>query len=225
MEHRYTIKGRLDGTLPRDGELNPKLIKEAFGFSSELAREVPEIVKNRPPALCKGCSHIDMYNALNEALGTYAPGRVFSDIGCYTLGALAPYNAINSCVDMGASIPMAKGASDAGLHPSVAVIGDSTFTHSGMTGLLDAVIEQTPVTVIISDNSTTGMTGGQKSHATNRLIEICRGIGVEAEHIRMINPLKKHHEENKKMIFEELEYKGVSVIIAQRECIQTARKK
>jgi indolepyruvate ferredoxin oxidoreductase alpha subunit len=196
-----------------------------FGFASEAIREVPEIVKNRPPALCKGCSHIDMYNALNEALGAYAPGRVFSDIGCYTLGALAPYNAINSCVDMGASIPMAKGAADAGLHPSVAVIGDSTFTHSGMTGLLDAVVEKTAVTVIISDNSTTGMTGGQKSHATNRLVEICKGIGVDAAHIRMIDPLKKYHENNRIMITEELDYKGVSVIIAQRECIQTARKK
>jgi indolepyruvate ferredoxin oxidoreductase alpha subunit len=224
LEHSYSISGRLDGTLPRDGELNPKLLKEALGISSEPGREIPELVKNRPPALCKGCSHIDMYNALNEALGSYAPGRVFSDIGCYTLGALEPYNAINSCVDMGASIPMAKGAADAGLHPSVAVIGDSTFTHSGMTGLLDAVIEQTPVTVIISDNSTTGMTGGQKSHATNRLVEICKGIGVEAAHIRMMNPLRKHHEDNRSMVIEELEYKGVSVIIAQRECIQTMKK-
>jgi len=224
LEHNHSISGRLDGRLPRDGELNPQLIKKALGFSSELVREVPEIVKNRPPTLCKGCSHIDMYNALNEALGSYAPGRVFSDIGCYTLGALAPYNAINSCVDMGASIPMAKGAADAGLHPSVAVIGDSTFTHSGMTGLLDAVIEQTPVTVIISDNSTTGMTGGQRSHATDRLVEICKGIGVEAAHIRMMDPLRKHHDENRQMVLEELEYKGVSVIIAQRECIQTARK-
>lgn len=225
LENKYIVRGRLDGTLPRDGELSPKLIKMVFGFASEAIREVPEIVKNRPPALCKGCSHIDMYNALNEALGAYAPGRVFSDIGCYTLGALAPYNAINSCVDMGASIPMAKGAADAGLHPSVAVIGDSTFTHSGMTGLLDAVVEKTAVTVIISDNSTTGMTGGQKSHATNRLVEICKGIGVDAAHIRMIDPLKKYHENNRIMITEELDYKGVSVIIAQRECIQTARKR
>ena len=149
----------------------------------------------------------------------------FSDIGCYTLGALPPYNAINSCVDMGASITMAKGASDAGIHPSVAVIGDSTFTHSGMTGLLDVVVEQTPVTVVISDNSTTGMTGGQQSHATNRLVDICRGIGVENEHIRVMNPLRKYHEGNKAMVSEELEYQGVSVIIAQRECIQTASKK
>jgi indolepyruvate ferredoxin oxidoreductase alpha subunit len=224
LDNTFQIKGRLDATLPRDGELTPSLVRKALGVALEPTREVPDIVKNRPPALCKGCSHIDMYNALGEALESYGPGRVFSDIGCYTLGALPPYNAINSCVDMGASVTMAKGASDAGLHPAIAVIGDSTFTHSGMTGLLDAVVEETPVTVIISDNSTTGMTGGQQSHATNRLEDICRGLGVEADHIRVMNPLRKHHEENRRMVSEELEYEGVSVIIAQRECIQTASR-
>lgn len=225
LQENGIFKGRMDGTLSRDGELNPLMVKRALGLPSEIPRQVPDIVKNRPPALCKGCGHIDMYNALNEALGSYGPGRVFSDIGCYTLGALPPYDAINSCVDMGASVTMAKGAADAGLHPSVAVIGDSTFTHSGMTGLLDAVVEQTPLTIIISDNSTTGMTGGQKSHATNRLAEICRGIGVETEHLRLLNPLRKYHGENVRMMAEELAYRGVSVIIAQRECIQTAKKK
>jgi indolepyruvate ferredoxin oxidoreductase alpha subunit len=224
LENNYRVKGRLDGSLPRDGELNPNLVGKALGVESGTAMQVPEVVKNRPPTLCKGCSHIDMYNSLNEALAPYGPGRVFSDIGCYTLGALPPYNAINSCVDMGASVTMAKGAADAGLHPSVAVIGDSTFTHSGMTGLLDAVVEQSAVTVIISDNSTTGMTGGQKSHATDRLVEICKGLGVEQEHIRLLNPLKKYHEENTRAMAEELDYRGVSVIIAQRECIQTAKR-
>jgi indolepyruvate ferredoxin oxidoreductase, alpha subunit len=225
LENSHQIDGRLNGLLPRDGELDPLLVKRALGMAVETFREIPEVVKSRPPALCKGCSHIDMYNALGEALEPYGPGRVFSDIGCYTLGALPPFNAINSCVDMGASVTMAKGASDAGLRPAVAVIGDSTFTHSGMTGLLDVVVEQTPLTVIISDNSTTGMTGGQKSHATNRLIEICRGIGVEEEHLRVMNPLRKHQEENRLMVAEELAYEGVSVIIAQRECIQTAARK
>ena len=225
LENGYRIGGRLNGLLPRDGELDPLLVKLALEIPAEPVREIPDIVKNRPPALCKGCSHIDMYNALNEALEPYGPGRVFSDIGCYTLGALPPYNAINSCVDMGASVTMAKGASDAGLHPAVAVIGDSTFTHSGMTGLLDAVVEKTPVTVIISDNSTTGMTGGQQSHATNRLLEICRGLGVEQEHLRVMNPLRKQHEENRKIMEEELAYEGVSVIVSQRECIQTASRR
>jgi indolepyruvate ferredoxin oxidoreductase alpha subunit len=119
---------------------------------------------------------------------------------------------------------MAIGAADAGLHPSVAVIGDSTFTHSGMTGLLDAVIKQSPITIIISDNSTTGMTGGQKSHATGRLPGICEGIGVTPEHIRVIVPLRKNHEENVRILKEEFNYMGVSVIISGRECIQTASR-
>jgi hypothetical protein len=118
---------------------------------------------------------------------------------------------------------MVKDAADeAGLVPAVAVIGDSTFTHSGITGLLDAVLENSPITIIISDNSTTGMTGGQKSAATGRLERICAGIGVESEHLITIDPMKKNHETNVNIILKELEYSGVSVIIAQRECIQTA---
>jgi indolepyruvate ferredoxin oxidoreductase alpha subunit len=128
---------------------------------------------------------------------------------------------------MGASVTMAVGASDANLFPAVAVIGDSTFTHSGMTGLLDAVIKNSPITIIISDNSTTGMTGGQKSHATGRIEDICIGLGVSREHLKVILPFRKNLEENVRIIREELEYRGVSVIISSRECIQTAvsRKK
>jgi indolepyruvate ferredoxin oxidoreductase alpha subunit len=225
MDDGRTIHGRMDGYLPRDGELNPDLIATALGLPSKKIFEVPDIVRNRPPSLCKGCSHIDVFNALNEAIYHYGKGRVFSDIGCYTLGALPPFNAVYTCVDMGASVTMAKGAADAGLVPAVTVIGDSTFTHSGMTGLLDTINEQSPVTIIISDNSTTAMTGGQKSSATGRLYEICRGIGVEPEHIRTIIPLKKNHNKNVGIMKEELAYDGVSVIIAQRECIQTAKKK
>lgn len=219
------ILGRLDGTLPRDGELNPTLVARALQLPVDSAYEVPSLMVNRPPALCKGCGHVDVYHALNDAIRKYEKGRVFSDIGCYTLGALPPFESINSCVDMGASITMAKGAADAGLHPSVCVIGDSTFTHSGMTGLLDAVVEKTPVTIIISDNSTTGMTGGQTSSATGRLINICLGIGVEESHLKVIEPLKSKHEENVNVLRDELMYEGVSVIIAQRECIQTAARR
>jgi indolepyruvate ferredoxin oxidoreductase alpha subunit len=166
-----------------------------------------------------------MYNSLIEAIKPYGPGHVFSDIGCYTLGALPPYNAINSCVDMGASVTMAIGAADAGLFPSVSVIGDSTFTHSGMTGLLDAVVKNSNVTIIIADNSTTGMTGGQQSQATGRIEQICEGIGVAREHIKVIIPLRKNHDENVHIMSEEFEYAEVSVIIASRECIQTAAKR
>ena len=142
------------------------------------------------------------------------------------LVANAPFNAINSCVDMGASITMAKGAADGGLFPAVAVIGDSTFTHSGMTGLLDCVNENANVTIVISDNETTAMTGGQDSAGTGRIEAICAGLGVEPAHIRVVVPLKKNYEEMKQIIREEIEYCGVSVIIPRRECIQTlARKK
>jgi indolepyruvate ferredoxin oxidoreductase alpha subunit len=219
------IHGRMDGYLPRDGELNPDLVAKALGLSKRSLFKVPEIVRNRPPSLCKGCSHADIFLALNDAITDYGQGRVFSDIGCYTLGAYPPFNSIYTCVDMGASLTMAKGAADAGLVPAVTVIGDSTFTHSGMTGLLDAVNENSPVTIIISDNSATAMTGGQKSSATGRLPEICKGIGVDPDHLRIIIPLKKNHEENVRVIKEELDHKGVSVIIAQRECIQTASKR
>ena len=167
-----------------------------------------------------------MYTALNEVVAEYPTAKVFSDIGCYTLGALPPFRAIYSCIDMGASITMAKGAADAGLYPALAVIGDSTFTHSGMTGLLDCVNEQANVTIVISDNETTAMTGGQDSAGTGRLEAICAGIGVDPAHIRVMIPLKKNYEEMKAIIREEIEYKGVSVLIPRRECIQTlARKK
>ncbi len=214
------ISGRLDGTLPRDGELNPDLVGQALGLAGNYGSDIPEIVTNRPPALCVGCGHLDVYRALNEAVSEYGKGRVFSDIGCYTLGALEPFHAINSCVDMGASITMAKGAADAGLIPALSVIGDSTFTHSGITGLLDAVIEKSPITVIISDNESTSMTGGQESSAKGKIEDICLAIGVEPDHLHVINPVKKNHNEMVSLISKELKYNGVSVIIPRRICVQ-----
>jgi indolepyruvate ferredoxin oxidoreductase, alpha subunit len=221
------VKGRLDGTLPRDGELNPDLIAKALGMELFGGYDIPDVVVSRPPALCQGCGHQDVFNAMNEALADYSKGRVFSDIGCYTLGALPPYETIYSCVDMGASITMAKGAADAGLIPSVAVIGDSTFAHSGITGLLDAVNEKSGITVVISDNESVSMTGGQDSSAFGKIESICIGVGVDPAHIHSIVPLKKNHDEMVKMFREEFAYKGVSVIIPNRECIQraTSRKR
>lgn len=220
------VRGRLDDTLPRDGELTPDSVGRTLGKKVKCYYTIPDIVEQRPPALCQGCGHRDMYNALNEVLKEYQEPKVFGDIGCYTLGALPPFRAIDSCIDMGASITMAKGASDAGVFPAVAVIGDSTFTHSGMTGLLDCVNANSNVTIVISDNETTAMTGGQDSAGTGRIQAICAGIGVAPEHIRVMVPLKKNYEEMKNIIREEIEYRGVSVLIPCRECIQTlARKK
>ena len=225
LSKNITVKGRLDGTLPRTGELNPNIVAKALGKESTYGEEVPDFIATRPPELCKGCPHIDTYKALNEAMQLYGQGKVFSDIGCYTLGALPPFNSINSCVDMGASVTMAKGAADAGMTPSVAVIGDSTFTHSGMTGLLDAVNENTNIVLMILDNATTAMTGGQHSSAYNRLESICKGIGVKEDHIRVLNPVPKNHEQMTQAIREELEYEGVSVVIPRRECIQTLSRR
>ena len=225
MDNGKPILGRMDGTLPRAGELNPNLVAAALGLPESYGYPVPGLVVGRPPSLCKGCPHIYSYNALNEALEKYSKGRVFSDIGCYTLGALEPFTAINTCVDMGASITMAKGAAEVGFSPAVAVIGDSTFTHSGMTGLLDAVNDNTPITVMILDNATTAMTGGQDSSATGKLEDICMGLGVDKDHIHILNPSPKYHDENMRIISQEIAYEGVSVIIPRRECIQTVARR
>lgn len=230
MPGNAVIRGRLTGELPRTGELNPDLVRKALlalnAKPAALKQEYDtcEDVTPRPPALCQGCGHRDVYTALNQVLLNYPNARVFGDIGCYTLGFLPPYKAIHSCVDMGASITMAKGAADAGQWPAVAIIGDSTFTHSGMTGLLDAVNENADITVIISDNLTTAMTGGQDSAGTNKFEAICRALGVEEEHLKVVVPLPKNMEQITRIIDEEINYHGVSVIIPRRECMQTLQR-
>ena len=220
------VKGRLTGDLPRMGELTPDCVAQALVGDQLPAPgcQIPEIVVGRPPALCQGCGHRDMYAALNEVAAEHEGAKIFGDIGCYTLGALSPFHAIHACVEMGASITMAKGAADAGQFPSFAVIGDSTFTHSGMTGLLDCVNSHANVVVLISDNLTTGMTGGQDSAGTGRLEAICLGLGVEPEHVRIVVPLPKNMEEIKQVLREEVAYNGTSVVIARRECIQTLKR-
>jgi len=219
------IKGRLDGTIPRAGELNPALVRKALGLKDLVSNEIPDVVAGRPPALCLGCPHIDTYKALNTVLEPYGKGHVFSDIGCYTLGFLPPYKAIDTCVCMGASITMAIGAAEAGLFPAVAAIGDSTFGHSGITGLLDAVEKKSNVVIVIMDNDTTAMTGMQDSQVNGRIEKICEGIGVEPDHIRVVNPLSRLHEENVKILQEEIDYNGVSIIIPRRPCIHVYSKK
>lgn len=232
LDRNGKIYGKLTGELNLTGELTPDLVKAALlkikGETEHVrfpeVRDASKVTMPRPPALCQGCGHRDVYAALNGVLEEYDNPKVFGDIGCYTLGFLAPFNAIDTVVDMGASITMAKGASDAGQHPAVAIIGDSTFTHSGMTGLLDAINENSPITVIISDNLTTGMTGGQDSQGTGKLEDICLGLGVDPAHCRTIDSLPKNVEQMKTLFREEIEYQGLSVIISRRECIQTARR-
>ena len=220
----YPVKGRLTGDLPRTGELTPDCVCRALGMPAGPAFEPAQNLAGRPPQLCKGCGHRDVYGALREIIDEMPDARVFGDIGCYTLGALPPFKALSSTVDMGASITMAKGAADAGLRPAIAVIGDSTFTHSGMTGLLDAINENSPITVIISDNLTTGMTGGQDSAGTNKFEAICLGLGMDPAHLHVVTPLPKNIPAIAQLLRDEIAYEGVSVIIPRRECIQTAAR-
>lgn len=216
------VMGRLDETIRRDGELNAEKVAKALGIKAAATHTVPEVVVNRPPALCQGCPHVDSYNALNAVMANHKGGKVFGDIGCYTLGF--NMKAINTTVCMGASITMAKGASEVGIFPAVGVIGDGTFGHSGMTGLLDCVNEKANVVIMILDNDITAMTGGQPSSANNKIRRICEGLGVESEHIRDIVPLPKNHEENVRIIEEEVNYNGVSVIIPHRTCLVELKK-
>ena len=218
------IKGKLDGTLPHSGELTPETVRIALGMSSRdtCGKASEGLVRPRPPALCKGCPHADTYAALNAALKDKTDERiVFSDIGCYTLGAYPPYNAIHSCVCMGASISMAKAAAENGLKYAVAVIGDSTFDHSGITPLLEGIKRNVSFTVLLLDNSTTAMTGGQETICKHEELErLILGMGLDPKHLRKIIPLPKNLDENRKIIDEELISDCPSVVIASRKCIQ-----
>ncbi|HSO21261.1 MAG TPA: thiamine pyrophosphate-dependent enzyme [Chondromyces sp.] len=221
------VKGRMTGELPRTGELNPDLVREALGLPAPPTAHLPETdIANRPPALCKGCPHTDSFRALNEALSGFENPQVFSDIGCYTLAALPPLEAIHSCVAMGASIGMAAGAAHAGYTPAVAAIGDSTFSHGGITPLLSAVQQHVNLNVLVVDNSTVGMTGTQRSMSTGETLDqVILGTGIEEEHFRIIEPTPKNHEQNVAVLREELAYDGPSVIVARRACIEALKSK
>ncbi len=222
-----TVLGKLSGALPASGELSPDIVRRALGRDALPSLPPSSLpLANRPPQLCVGCPHADTFKALNKVLEGAAGANVFSDIGCYTLGALPPYNAIHSCVCMGASVSMARGASDVGLHPAVSVIGDSTFAHSGITPLLGAAVADTNMTVVILDNATTAMTGGQPTYGSGeRLLKLVEGLGVPKEHIRTIEPLPKNHDKNVQVLREEIDHRGLSVVVAVRECVQEQRKK
>lgn len=232
LESSKKIYGKLDDSLIRTGELNPDKIRECLiKIRPQLdvikigeIRKSSDITVGRPPSLCKGCGHRDVYQALNDVLSVYQNARVFGDIGCYTLGYLAPFKALHTVLDMGASITMAKGASEAGVDPAVAVIGDSTFTHSGLSGLLDAINEDSNILVIISDNLTTGMTGGQDSQGTGKIEDICLGLGINPDHLHTIDSLPKNHDQMVDLFKKAIDHKGLSVVVSRRECIQTARR-
>ncbi len=206
------------------GELSQSKIAAAMGVEAKPTLEFGEAVPARPPVLCPGCPHRGTFYVLSRMKVT-----VFGDIGCYTLGALAPLTALDTAVCMGASISglhgfnKIRGAETEG--KSVAVIGDSTFMHSGITGLIDIVYNQSFSTVIILDNSITGMTGHQQNPTTGKTLKgesvpmisiekICQAAGVER--VSVCDPYEMDKFEQ--LLRQELEAEEPSVIIARRPC-------
>ena len=203
------------------GEITTPKIRAAFGLENAATAKA-EQVPARPPVMCAGCPHRGVFYVLNKLKLT-----VNGDIGCYTLGAVPPLSAVDTCVCMGASVGMAHGFKKAtdGESKNVAVIGDSTFLHSGVTGLINAVYNQSGITLIILDNSTTGMTGHQQHPATGKnlmgeaapivlLDELCKACGVKDLAVVDAYDVKAVENAVKAAVVS----KEVSVIIAQRPC-------
>jgi indolepyruvate ferredoxin oxidoreductase alpha subunit len=220
------ILGKGSGLIPPDGELNPDIVREALGLPPRPGVEIPGLaLAGRPPQFCSGCPHGDTLHALKLALAGYPQTTVTSDIGCYTLGALPPHSAVETCVCMGASIGMARGAAEAGLHPVVAVIGDSTFLHSGVTPLMDAVSARANMTVVIADNGTVAMTGTQPTVLPQAQLEkVVLGTGVDSEHFHVLPAHPKHAAKNAEILRREIEHRGLSVIISRRECLEAVKE-
>ena len=207
------------------GEFSQKTIADAFGVKAKQSVSADSPVPNRPPMMCAGCPHRGMFYTLAKNKIT-----VHGDIGCYTLGAVPPLNALDTTLCMGASISglhgfnAARGEATEG--KSVAVIGDSTFMHSGMTGLVNVAYNATNSTVIILDNSITGMTGHQQNPTTGYNIKgevaakvnleaLCKALGINR--VRVVDPYNL--KECDAAIKEELAVEEPSVIISRRPCV------
>lgn len=210
--------------LPMEGEFSQNLLAEKFGIKVPEYKSLGEQLPNRPPVMCAGCPHRGLFYTLAKNKVT-----VLGDIGCYTLGAVAPLNAMEMTLCMGASISAIHGFNKAlgeeSENKTVAVIGDSTFMHSGMTGLANIAYNQSNSTVIVLDNSITGMTGHQQNPLTGYNIKgdpagkinleaLCRAMGFER--IRVVDPYNL--EECDTVVKEELAADEPSVIISRRPC-------
>ena len=205
-------------------ELSQNKIAKGLGIEYEAGDAVDAVIPNRPPVMCAGCPHRGLYYVLSKL-----KLNVIGDIGCYTLGAVAPLNAIDSVICMGASVSGIHGFNKANEGKTdkntVAVIGDSTFMHSGMTGLVNISYNNSNSTVIILDNSITGMTGHQQNPTTGYNLKgdpaakvdleaLCHAIGIAS--VRVVDPYDIA--ECEKVIKEELEKDEPSVIISRRPC-------
>jgi len=209
--------------LPAAGELSPGIIASALGAEAPATRNSVSGLPPRPPLMCPGCPHRGAYNALRKVKAI-----VTGDIGCYTLGALAPLASMDSCVCMGASIGMAHGMRLAGQgsdRPVAAVIGDSTFAHSGITGLIDLAYNGSDALVCILDNRITAMTGHQQNPVSGMTLQgrptteidleaLCRSVGVRR--VRTVDPHDLAAAEQ--AVREEVAADELSVIIFRAPC-------
>lgn len=212
-----------DVALPPAGELSPGRVAAALGAGEPEVRPGVEGLPPRPPLMCPGCPHRGAYNALRKVKAI-----VTGDIGCYTLGALAPLASMDSCVCMGASVGMAHGMRLAGQgteRPVAAVIGDSTFAHSGVTGLIDLAYNGSDALVCILDNRITAMTGHQPNPVSGMTLQgrpvaevdleaLCRSIGIER--VRIVDP--HDLDASERAVREEVAADGLSVIIFRAPC-------
>lgn len=217
-----TVHGK--DTFPLCGEFSQAVVREKI-LGEELPCKQTELdIPARPPALCAGCPHRSLFYALKKL-----KVMVSGDIGCYTLGATAPLSMMDTCVCMGASVSMLHGhnkAREDSYKKSVAVIGDSTFIHSGITGLIDIAYNQGNSTVIVLDNSITGMTGHQQNPTTGYTIKGDPTSAVDLEalahacgirRVKVVDPY--HVDETIAAIREELEHDEPSLIISRRPCV------
>ncbi len=204
------------------GEIDQNTVAAKLGTPIPEGRKISEPIPARPPVMCAGCPHRGIYYVMKKLKLT-----VLGDIGCYTLGAVAPLETLDTTVCMGASVSSLHGFIKSGGDPSktVAVIGDSTFIHSGVTGLINIAYNESNSTVVILDNSITGMTGHQQNPTTGYnlkgdpctkidLESLCRSIGIER--VRVVDPYNLNECEN--VLKEELAVDKPSVIISRRPC-------
>ncbi len=220
------VKGKITGEINRVGEIGP----DALGLylRKKVSGSPVKGLPLRPPVLCPGCGHRELYKALKAAKPVFTTG----DIGCYTLGCNPPLEALDTCLCMGASISKAAGIAGQGIKRIACVIGDSTFMHSGIPALISAVYNRANITVLILDNSSTAMTGHQPTPLTGitakgqevpRVIleDLCKASGVTS--VTVIDPIDL--EATTALINEKLgQENGVNVIIARRPCVLTKKK-
>jgi indolepyruvate ferredoxin oxidoreductase alpha subunit len=224
------VHGKLDGTLPASGELDADIVRRGLGLDPLPTAVLPEhlAIPGRPPQLCQGCPHIDSYTVIKDFISGVAPNdySVNADIGCYSLGALGNLSVPESIVCMGASVGMARGAAEAGIKYAIGVIGDSTFLHSGIPSLIDAVAHNAPMTLVILDNTIVAMTGCQEPIVPSPSLKgIILGAGVDPSHLVFLPARAPKREENTAAFRREMEYRGLSVVVFQRECLEAARKR